>query len=119
MNDQDPFDVDDIEAFIKGLKDTFDSLDEKDLKNSQGMQIQLAKAISLLRTKKIDKIEQVPKFDFETRASKEVLKNFLLNKLEFLKNHLDSEEISITRKFNLVMQITKLRTKISQLLKDD
>ena len=49
MND---YDIEDIEAFIKGLKDTFDSLDEKDLKNSKGLQVQLAKAISLLRQKK-------------------------------------------------------------------
>ena len=112
MND---YDIEDIEAFIKGLKDTFDSLDEKDLKNSKGLQVQLAKAISLLRQKKTAKIEQIPKLDFRTTASREVLKNFLLNKLEFLKNHLDSEEIPISKRFNLVMQIAKLREKISSL----
>ena len=112
MND---YDIEDIEAFIKGLKDTFDALDEKDLKNSKGLQVQLAKAISLLRQKKAAKIEQIPKLDFRTTASREVLKNFLLNKLEFLKNHLDSEEIPISKRFNLVMQIAKLREKISSL----
>lgn len=112
MND---YDIEDIEAFIKGLKDTFDSLDEEDLKNSQGLQVQLAKAISLLRQKKTAKFEQIPELDFKTPASREILKNFLLNKLEFLKNHLDSEEIAISKKFNLVMQIAKLREKINSL----
>jgi hypothetical protein len=111
MND---YDIEDIEAFIKGLKDTFDSLDEEDLKNSQGLQVQLAKAISLLRQKKTAKFEQIP-LDFDSPASREILKNFLLNKLELLKNHLDSEEIAISKKFNLVMQIAKLEEKINSL----
>jgi len=115
MNDHDSYDIEDIEAFIKGLKDTLDALDEEDLKNSQGLQVKFAKAISLLRQKKTAKIEKMPILDFKKPASREVLKNFLFNKLEFLKNHLDSEEIPISKKFNLVMQIAKLKEKINSL----
>jgi len=99
MSKEDQYDIDDIESFIKGLKDTFDSLDELNPNTFQGLQLQLARAISLLRHKKIAKIEQIPKVNFETPASKEVLKNFLLNKLEFL----------------IVMQITKMRERLNQL----
>jgi len=115
MSKEDQYDIDDIESFIKGLKDTFDSLDELNPNTFQGLQLQLARAISLLRHKKIAKIEQIPKVNFETPASKEVLKNFLLNKLEFLKNNLDSENIQLSKKFDLVMQITKMRERLNQL----
>ena len=114
-NVQDRIDVEDLEDFIQGLRSAFDSLDDSDPETSQGIQLQLAKAISLLRHKKLAKMEEIPKFDFTAQASKEDLKNFLLNKLEFLKNNLDAEDIPISRKFNIVMQITKLREKISKL----
>ena len=114
MNQEDHYSVDDIESFIEGLRETFDSLNESDPK-SYGMQLELARAISLLRHKKVAKIIQFPKVNSETPKSKEDLKNFLLNKLEFLKKHLDSEDIVHSRKFRLLMEITKLRQKINTL----
>jgi len=111
----DRIDVEDLEDFIKGLRSAFDSLEDSDPESSQGIQLQLAKAISHLRYKKIVKMEELPKLDLEAQSSKEDLKNFLLNKLEFLKIHLDSEDIPISRKFDYVMQITKLREKIAKL----
>jgi len=115
MSKEDHFSIDDIESFIEGLRDTFDSLNESDPKSYHGMQLQLARAISLLRHKKVAKIVQIPKVNSETPESKEDLKNFLINKLEFLKNHLDSEKIVHSRKFRLLMEITKLREKINTL----
>ena len=79
------------------------------------MQLQLARAISLLRNKKLAKIVQIPKVNSETPDSREGLKNFLLNKLELLKTHLDSENIVHSRKFRFLMQIARLREKINSL----
>ena len=114
MSNEDHFSIDDIESFIEGLRETFDSLNESDPK-SYGMQLELARAISLLRHKKVAKIVEIPKVNSETPESKEGLKNFLLNKLELLKTHLDSENIVHSRKFRILMQIAKLREKINTL----
>jgi hypothetical protein len=113
-----PYDIDDIEAFIKGLKDTFDTLDKanpKDLKDSHGLQLNLAKAISLLRHKKIALIE--PQFDPNAPTTKEEMKNFLIKELENLKNLLDSDDNKdkSSRKFNLALKIANLREKIKNL----
>ena len=115
MADINQFDVDDIESFIKGLKDTFDTLDESDPNDTQGLQLQLAKAISLLRHKKVYLIEQTPKFTPAMPSSKEELKEILLDELEFLKKHLDSDEVKSMKKFNLALKIAKLRERISHL----
>ncbi|TFG30472.1 MAG: hypothetical protein EU532_00780 [Promethearchaeota archaeon] len=101
-------DVEDIEAFIDGLKKSFDSLDE--VKTHQGFQMQLAKAISSLREKKISKIEPLPKF-----IGPIDMKEYLLTKLEDLKNILETDEIKSSKKFNLVMEIAKLREKLNEL----
>ena len=78
MSEEDHFGIDDIESFIKGLRETIDSLSESDPESYHGMQLQLARAISLLRNKKLVKIVQIPKVNSETPDSKEGLKNFLL-----------------------------------------
>ena len=110
MSDQ--YDIDDIEAFIKGLKDTFDTLDESNPNASHGLQVQLAKAISVLRYKKFNKFKELPKFS--ESVSKEELKIFLINELEFLKNILDSDEAN-EKRFDMVMKIAKLREQINDL----
>ena len=51
-------DIEDFEAFINGLKVSFDSLEHVKSNNSKGIQAQMAKAISLLREKRLDKIEK-------------------------------------------------------------
>jgi hypothetical protein len=107
MNDE-PIDIDDIEAFIDGLKKSFDSLDQVD--SHQGFQMQLAKAISSLRQKKIAKIEPLPK------TIKPIdIKDYLLNKLEDLKCILEADDIKSSKKFNLVMEIAKLREKLNEI----
>ena len=110
-----PYDIDDIEAFIKGLKDTFDVLDKTNLKDSHGLQLNLAKAISLLRHKKIALIE--PQFDPNAPTTKEEMKNFLIKELEHLKNLLDSDDNKdkSSRKFKLALKIANLREKIKNL----
>lgn len=101
-------DIEDIEAFIDGLKKSFDSLDE--IGSHQGFQMQLAKAISSLREKKVSKIEPLPK------SIKPIdLKDYLLNKLEDLKQLLESDDIRSSKKFNLVMEIARLREKLNEL----
>jgi hypothetical protein len=101
-------DVEDIEAFIDGLKKSFDSLDELD--THQGFQMQLAKAISSLRQKKVSKIEPLPKV-----IGPIDVKDYLLKKLEDLKSILESDDIKSSKKFNLVMEIAKLREKLNEL----
>ena len=100
--------VEDIESFIDGLKKSFDSLDE--IKTHQGFQMQLARAISSLREKKVSKIEPLPKF-----IGSIDMKEYLLNKLEDLKSILETDEIKSSKKFNLVMEIAKLREKLNEL----
>jgi len=101
-------DVEDIEAFIDGLKKSFDNLDE--IVPHQGFQMQLAKAISSLREKKVSKIETLPKF-----IGPIDMKEFLLKKLEELKNILETDDIKSSKKFNLVMEIAKLRERLNEL----
>ena len=115
MADINQFDIDDIESFIKGLKDTFDTLDESDPSDTQGLQLQLAKAISLLRHKKVHLIEQIPKFTPDVPSTKEELKNILITDLEFLTKLLDSEDVKNSRKFSLALKIAKLRERITNL----
>ena len=105
--------IDDIETFIDGLKNSFDRLGDADPEKSQGFQSQLAKAISVLREKKIAIIEQIAKFN-ENYNQKD-LKNFLMNQLEYAKTMLDNEFKFHRKKFELVMKIAQLRETISHL----
>ena len=106
--------IDDIENFIDGLKNSFDKLGEADPIKSQGFQSQLAKAISMLRAKKVAIMEQIPKF--EGHFTKDDLKNFLINQLEAAKTILDNDQFpNNKRKFDLVMKIAKLREDINNL----
>ena len=107
----DPVDIEDLEAFINGLKVSFDTLEHIQKDNSQGIQAQVAKAISQLRAKKLDKIEPLPKL--LGHVTKEDLKNLFLNRLEKLKFILESNNYPKTRKFDLIMKIVKLKEKVN------
>ena len=91
--EDDNIDIDDIEAFIDGLKTSFDTLEEVNME--QGFQMQLAKAISSLRAKKIAKITPIPK-----NIRPQDMKKVLLKELEDLKN-LKIVSFIIYRKKNL------------------
>ena len=110
---KDSIEIGDLEAFIDGLKNSFDRLGDADPSESQGFQAQIAKAISLLRIKKAAKAEQLP--EFIKKASKEELKNFLLNQLEHTKTLLESDESSNRKRFELAMKVVQLREKINNL----
>ncbi len=112
---KDSVDIEDLEAFIDGLKTSMDSLEGSDPTQSKGFQASLAKTISKLRFEKISKIEKQP--EILGHYTKEDLKKFLINKLDELRDLLDSEEIQSSRhrKFDLVMKITQLRARISGL----
>ena len=88
--DDDHIDIDDIESFIDGLKISFDTLEEASME--QGFQMQLAKAISALRAKKIAKITTIP-----TNIRPRDMKKVLLQELEDLKDLLDSGSYPRTR----------------------
>ena len=107
----DTVDIADLEAFIDGLKVSFDSLEHIASSNSKGVQAEVAKAISQLRSKKLDKIEPLPKL--LGHVTKEDLKNLFLNRLEKLKIILESNNYPFARKFDLVMKIAKLRAKVN------
>ncbi|TFF90794.1 MAG: hypothetical protein EU548_01165 [Promethearchaeota archaeon] len=109
----DPVDIEDLEAFIDGLKHSFDSLGSGDPMKSKGFQSSIARAISSLRMKKAEKARSEPEIlgHFTTKD----LKVFLINKLEQLKSLLDEYQKYPSRKFKLVMEIAKLRERISSL----
>ncbi|TXT62655.1 MAG: hypothetical protein BAJALOKI1v1_880004 [Promethearchaeota archaeon] len=108
----DPIDIKDLESFIDGLRQSFDCLEELETDGLKGMQAKLAKAISQLREKKLDKIPPIPKF--LGVVTKEDLKNFFLEQLNYLKEVLESSEYSENDKFKLVMKMTKLREKVNK-----
>jgi len=107
----DPIDIKDLESFIDGLKYSFDSLQGIESNDTKGMQARLAKAISQLREKKLDRIPPIPRF--LGVVTKEDLKNFFLDQLKYLTDLLESSEYSEHKKFKLVLKITKLREKIN------
>lgn len=111
----DKIDIEDLEAFIDGLKISFDMLGDVDKLESQGFQSQLAKAISKLRLKKMDKIEPLPKLLGHYSPMK--LKKYLLDKLKELKQVLETEteDFGPNRKFKLVMKIAQLRARITSM----
>lgn len=111
MNNEDAIDIEDLEAFIDGLQVSFDSLDRAKSSDSRGMQAQMAKAISQLREKKLDRIKPLPKL--LGHVTKEDLKQYFLNQLKELKQILESNNYNTRKKFQLVMQITKLRAKVN------
>ena len=103
-------DAENIDAIINDLKTSFDSLENVDLEQSQGFQVKLAKTIASLRAMKVTKLEPA-----RTQKDKES-KNYLLNQLDFfvymLENMDDSDQ---KKKFDLIMQIAKLREKINSM----
>jgi len=111
--ERDQVDIEDLEAFINGLKHSIDSLDKVNHDASQGYQAKLAKAISQLRMKKMDKIEPLP--EHIGKLSDEDVKNILLKKLKDLKEILETGDYNQSRRFKIVMEIVKLREKISSI----
>ena len=109
---EDIIDIEDLEAFISGLKNSIDSLGTTDPKQSKGFQSQLARTISMLRLKKSEKFEPQPEY---IGSSLEDLKAVLLKKLDSLKDLLEENQSYPSRKFKLVMQITQLRARIRDL----
>jgi len=55
----DKIDISDLESFISGLQTSLDMLDGADPTQSKGFQSQLAKTISALRIKRIEKIRTI------------------------------------------------------------
>ena len=111
MNDN-KVDVRDLQDFIEGLKTSLDLLEGADPSQSKGFQAQLAIAISKLRIKRSEQIEPLPKFI--GNVTKEDIKKYMLDQLETLNDYLDKEEYP-KGKFNLVMEIAKLRAEIRNL----
>jgi hypothetical protein len=112
----DPVDIKDIESFIQGLKKSLDVLDEVQSEEKKGIQAQLAKAISKLREKKLDKTEPVPTALGD--VSKQDLKKILLNQLAHLNNTLKSFDSSVSpskEKFKIIQEIANIREKIDRL----
>jgi hypothetical protein len=106
----DKIEIEDLEAFIDGLINSFDTLGDIDPNQSKGFQAQLAKAISDLRTKRYDKIEPLPK-----HIGKVDLKMLLLTELETLQDNLDSSNFNPRSKFKLVQKIALVREQINSM----
>jgi hypothetical protein len=110
---KDKIDIEDLEAFISGLKHSFDTLEDIDPVQSKGFQAQLAKAISDLRIKRAAKIEPLPKHIGQ--LSKEDLKNLMLKELESLQNDLETSEYNWRKKFELVKKIVLVREQVNNM----
>lgn len=110
---KDKVDIEDLEAFINGLKDSFDTLENIDPTQAKGFQAQMAKAISDLRSKRAAKIEPLPKHI--GHFTKEDLKNYLLKELESLQDLLDSSDYNRRRKFELVKKIALIREQVNNM----
>ena len=108
----DKVDIKDLEAFIDGLKVSLDMLDGVDASKSKGFQAQLAKAISDLRVKRVQKFEPLPKL--LGNVTKDDIKRYLLKELDQLNQYLETQDYP-RGKFNLVMKIAKLRAEINQM----
>jgi hypothetical protein len=106
----DKVEIEDLEAFIDGLITSFDTLGDIDPNQATGFQIQLARAISDLRTKRADKIEPLPK-----HIGKVDLKALLLSELETLLDDLDSSDYNRRNKFKLVQKIALVREQINSM----
>ncbi len=109
----DKVDIEDLEAFINGLKYSLDSLEDIDLKQSKGFQANLAKAISDLRIKRAAKIEPLPKHIGQ--ITKDDLKNMLLKELESLQNDLETFDYNPRKKFELVKKIALIREQVNNM----
>ncbi|MFX1503805.1 MAG: hypothetical protein ACFFDH_22780 [Promethearchaeota archaeon] len=111
--EKDKIEIEDLEAFIDGLKDSFDTLEHIDPTQAKGFQSQMAKAISDLRSKRAAIIEPLP--EHIGHVTKSDLKNLLLKELESLQNHLDSSDYNYRRKFELVKKIALLREQVNHM----
>ncbi len=109
----DKIEIEDLEAFINGLKDSFDTLESIDPTQAKGFQAQMAKAIIDLRSKRAAKIEPLPKH--LGHFTKEDLKNYLLKELESLQDLLDSSDYNRRRKFELVKKIALVREQVNNM----
>ena len=105
--------VQNLELIIKDLEKSIDSLDNATSIEAKGIQAKLARAISELRGERMNKIESIP--INSGQASKQDLKNFLLLRIEDLKDLLESSDSNYKKKFDLLMEITQLRAKINNL----
>lgn len=105
--------IEDLEDFINGLKVSIDTLGNADPTKSVGFQAKLAKTISALRLKISDKVEKNPLFTGQ--FTKQELKNYLMKKLEKMRNILDSGEYPSFKKYQLVKDIAQLRAQITTL----
>ncbi|MFX1379252.1 MAG: hypothetical protein ACFFA4_09155 [Promethearchaeota archaeon] len=110
---KDTVDIEDLEAFITGLKHSFDTLEDIDPTQSKGFQAQLAKAISDLRIKRAAKFEPLPKYIGQ--FNKEDLKNMLLKELESLQNDLETSDYNWRKKFELVKKIALVREQVNNM----
>ncbi len=108
----DKIDIRDLESFISGLQTSLDMLDGADPTKSKGFHFQLAKTISALRIKRIEKFEPLPKI--LGNVTKEDIKKYLLKELEQLMRYLDTQEYPRS-KFDLVKKIVHLRAEINRL----
>ncbi|MFX1324498.1 MAG: hypothetical protein ACFE8N_06050 [Promethearchaeota archaeon] len=106
----DKIEIEDLEAFIDGLKTTFDTLGDIDPTKAKGFQAQLAKAISDLRLKRAAKIEPLPK-----HIGPVDLKDLLLKELETIQDQLDSSDYNPRDKFKLVKKIALIREQVNSM----
>ena len=110
-------DPENIDMIIKDLKTSFDNLEHKDIEETAGFQLKLAKTIATLRAMKVLSIEDSTD-SFKTKEQKDS-RNYLLNQLDFFVYMLeqidDSSPENQRKKFELIMKIAQLREKLREM----
>lgn len=109
---EDKIDIRDLESFINGLQVSLDMLAGADPSESKGFQAQLAKTISNLRIKRVEKFEPLPKI--LGNVTKEDIRKYLTKELEQLMRYLDTQEYP-KGKYALVKKIVHLRAEINRM----
>jgi len=107
------YNINDLEAFINGLRFSFDQLNKAESEESKGFQFQLARVISNLRVKKRAIIEQNPSFN--ARLSKEDMKKVLHEQLEQMKVFLENCEYNSRKRSEMLLKIEYLDKRINNL----
>jgi len=104
------YNINDLEAFINGLRISFDQLDKTELEESNGFQYRLAKVISNIRIKQREISEQDPTFN--ANLSKEGMKRVLSKQLEQMKKFLENGNMNRNKRSELLLKIKTLTKRL-------
>jgi len=104
------YNINDLEAFINGLRVSFDQLDKAEVEESNGFQYRLSKVISNIRMKQREISEQEPSFNAD--LSREGMKRVLSKQLEQMKTFLQNGNMNGNKRSELLLKIKTLTERL-------